>query len=182
VPSLLRFGLVALVALTSGCVYEHVGRPPSAAQVARINAWAEDSGALTVDYAVQPIGGANQAPPLPVIDPISIASCDDRQVTFNTAAGGTSALPTPLIKAIRVPRGARQHAAVVGAEIGVVTGVAYSLLIGAMIAAFSSNNTCDHDCGTVAVTMLALPVGFGLAGGGIGYLVGGERVFRFEKP
>jgi hypothetical protein len=105
--------ILSVALLTSGCaVYETVGRPPTSAELQRINAVAARGRAMRVEYdqagpcaGGSCVGGAGKAEAIAtgdfVVRPVSVASCDDREITFNTAGGATRTIPTARVVGLR---------------------------------------------------------------------------------
>jgi hypothetical protein len=181
-----------LALLASGCVaHESVGRPPSPGEVARINEAAAGRGrGLRVEYVdpLSPCGGGScgaaeartAARGELVIHPRSIAFCDDRQITFNTASGATQTIPTAAIKGVTARSSERERSAVIGAATGLGLGVVAALAGYVAANALSDPNAPKSSCdGCAAEVLIGLPVILGLVGLGVGYAIGAPRVFTF---
>jgi hypothetical protein len=186
---------VTVVALVvGGCVaHETVGRPPSHADVERINMYAQEHGDLRLEY-VTPLpscaAGAcgREGSPGGLPDEIAmIADADARETAVWSRDGRMWKVPTSAIAAATAR--SRSRGAAVGALIGVAVGVG---LTAAFIALSESGGFQDRDpsapppsptsAGDVLKVGLLLSVTQGLGWAGLGYLFGGRRSFDFEAP
>jgi hypothetical protein len=190
----MRASVVAasLSLFAGGCVsVEHVGRPPSAAEIARINYEATTSTSFAVRYApgVTPLlpgpqeacaGGA--CGPQTTADPSGVVGADAKNITFYLRNSQQATVPLASVEGVRVGRD-RAHGALIGAivfasvELGVVAVVA-ALLSGPPSdpGGPQPSSGCDAKCGEAIVV---LGVGSALMGGLIGAAIGAPRVFQF---
>jgi hypothetical protein len=112
------------------------------------------------------------------VNPVRIESCDDRQITFRTAAGVSHTLPVALVAS--VSKRERGQAAALGAAVGLAGG-ALAAVMGYTAGGALSHDSQPRQCnceGTVA----AFIVGGAVIGAGVGYLIGGQHIFQFGGP
>jgi hypothetical protein len=152
---------LALVAATFGCgTVESVSRPPSSAELARIDQASKASGGLTVEYVqtVEPCASG----PCPDADrrPIAfarLASVDARSITVESEIGRPTTIPLSEVKGVAVSDG-RGRSTAIGA--GILGGAVF------VVTTLSLQSRCPVSC--------AAPVGafFGLGGAVVGAVVG----------
>ena len=149
--------MLGAVASSACATVDHVGRPPSAAEIASINEAVEEGRALVVlgprvaelpplpscgpagcaQTPVQPLepcAGGFCGPPPPrsrlVRDvPRTIASTDGWNMTFNTKLGGAMTLPLYSVAGVKISGADRAR----GAALGVTIGAGVDAVIGASI-------------------------------------------------
>jgi hypothetical protein len=172
--------LAALGALAGGCtLHEQVLRPPTAADIARINETSASTNSwLRVEY-VEPIASAQS---VRVWQPAAIAAADVDRIDFRTREGAVQSVPTALVKGVTVKE--RPTGAAWGAGIGLASGAA---LFGAVYflathviphdEGSSSNWDCDRGCFATRIVPTVAVVG--AIGGLIGYAIGARRTFEF---
>jgi hypothetical protein len=178
----------AIAIAVSGCLTtERVGRPPSPADIARIND-AASHGSLSVlstPYAAPELpasprcagGGCDQpswARGRPA--PVAIATADARPLTHVLADGGRADVPMQAVAAVDVSGTRRAELAGVGAGVGAATmfglaGMAY--LVGHME---PSAGGCDATC---ASAFAIATVGGAAVGALIGAIGGNTHRFSF---
>jgi hypothetical protein len=186
---------VSAALLASGCgTYETVGRPPTVAEIARINAIAARGRGMKVDYddagpcaGGSCVGGSGKADAAArgelVIRPVSVASCDDRQITFNTAAGATRTIPTARVKGLKVSAADRDRTMLLGGSLGAAVGLVAALSIYILAHADFPDQSVDAHptCGTGCdALIIGFPVVTTIVAGVIGHLIGSPRTFLFD--
>lgn len=184
--------MVALV--FGGCVaHEAVGRPPSIAEVERLNAYAQEHGDLRVEYviplpscAAASCGRDIRGRLLPE-EITGVVSSNDRETLVQAQDGVTWKLQTSTIAGASARNRAR------GATVGAVVGVAIGLALTAALFGLSESGafrnpdpsappTSPTTAGDVAKIGLLLSVTQGLGGAFWGYLIGGRTSFDFHVP
>jgi hypothetical protein len=191
----------ALAGALSGCsTAERVGRPPSAAEIVRINEAAREGRALVVEYTpaatspgrpalpsapcaagscasppVQPLCAGSSCPPVATSsddDPASIDSADERELSLNLRNGARTTLPLEWVSGVKVTAHSRAPGAAIGAAIG--GGLEVGAL-GLLILALRGGNdpgapTQAQGCTAKCVELFAI---VGLEGALIGGIIGG---------
>jgi hypothetical protein len=194
-----RFFVISyILAVTSpACtVVEHVGRPPSAGEIARINETSANGRNLAVESTVNFLGYATQQPacagggcgarvePLRVcVDgacevaprdtprikdpPRAITFADAQQVTFDTRLGGTLALPMNIVTGVKVSGTNRP----LGAAIGLAVGAFVDLGVGSFI--FVGRSLLSTDDGGSNASRCTATCGAEIAAAMLPALIGG---------
>jgi hypothetical protein len=174
----MRATLIAVVvlALAGGCsTTERVGRPPSPAEIARINDAARAGRALVVEYAA----------PLPpqrlADDPVTVASADTHDVTFITKDASPATLPLSSVAGVEVTADGRVRGAVIGGSIGAALELgALALFVNALQGTNDpgapQSSGCNAKCGEF---IAIIGIEGALVGSLIGALIGTPRHFRF---
>jgi hypothetical protein len=181
-----------MVATTLGCAtYEHVARPPSPDEVARIDEVAGERGPVSVRY-IQPLGacagagcvkGAPSSRRRPV-DFSRLASADARALTFESASGVPTSIPLSEVEGVAVTSGRGRAAAigagVLGGTVLVVTTVWLTILTERIIRASDGGNFCS--VASCAGPVLLIGLGGAAVGALIGAAIGSTRVFQLDPP
>jgi hypothetical protein len=176
--------------LAAGCAtYEHVARPPSPDEVARIDEAAGARGPVTVRY-VQPIGactaggcadGAPNRARRPAVF-ARLASADARALTLEDASGVPTTIPLSDVEGLSVTGGRARAAAIgaglLGGAVLVVTTVAVAILTAQIIRASDGVDYCN--VGSCAGPVLLIGLGGAAVGAGLGAAIGGTRVFQLD--
>ena len=198
---LIIISIVAFAGAGAACMtVEHVGRPPSAVEIARINDTVAHGRGLVIEppidvIRVEPVAacpGGSCGPPSPRPRrparriPRTIVSTDAEQMTFNTKLGDTMKLPLDAITGVRVTGADRGGSAALGAFLG-VAGAAVLWGVVALLAQHwgeddpdvMGSSGCEADCekfiaGSVAAAMIA--------GGIAGAAIGAPHRFLFGAP
>jgi hypothetical protein len=167
---------VVLLAFASGCsTTERVGRPPSPAEIARINDAARAGRALVVEYA-EPLQPQRLSD-----DPITVAAADAHDVTFIMKDASPTTLPLSSVAGVEVTADSRVRGAVIGGSLGAATELgALALLIAALQGTNDPGAPPSKGCEAKCVELFAIVAVEGaLVGGLIGALIGTPRHFRF---
>jgi hypothetical protein len=196
--------LLTTITLSACATAESVGRPPSAAEIARINDAVQEGRALAVlgprvelpppcpeggcpQPVVQPIGrcaggSCGEPSPRPGRDaPRTIASADGWTITFNTKLGGALRLPLASVAGVKVSGADRTR----GALLGLAIGAGADAIIGGSILLLSrtgdtnSNSAPSCDAGCVEVAFIAMIPAL-VAGAFVGSAIGVPRYFLFD--
>ncbi|HEX4403913.1 MAG TPA: hypothetical protein VH560_03745 [Polyangia bacterium] len=188
---------------------ERVSRPPSAAEIAHINAAIDDGRNVVilapVDFVTYPAqqpacagggcgarveplrecvaGVCGAMPPRPIKDPPrSIAFADDRQIVFDTRRGGTLTLPMNLVTGVKISGANRAG----GVAVGLGLGALVDLGVGAVIFTFRHLAADDggagaSPCGSICEAEVGLALLPALVGGALGgYAIGVPERFIFD--
>lgn len=175
---------LALVAATLGCgTVESVSRPPSPAELARIDEASKATGGLTVLY-VQPVYACasepcfyHRAPRRPSIDFARLASMDARSITVESEIGRPTTIPLSEVRGVAVTGGRGRSAAIGAGILGVTVFVVTAVLL-AVEAASLARASDGGDFGTDASrTAAAFVLGLGgaVVGAGFGYAIGSSK-------
>ncbi|HEX4403912.1 MAG TPA: hypothetical protein VH560_03740 [Polyangia bacterium] len=180
---------------------EHVGRPPSAVEIARIDDTVARGRSLAIEppvdvirvEPVDPCAGGSCGPPSPRPRrparriPRTILSTDGQQIVFSTKGGAPMTLPLDAITSVRVSgadrgRGAALGAAFVAAGATALVG-AFALVaqvrLGDPDPGAMASKGCDSTCvDVVAGSFLAAVI----AGGIVGAAIGTPHRFVFGAP
>jgi hypothetical protein len=171
--------LIAVIAFafvaTSACsAVEHVGRPPSPDELARINAVTSNGRAVVVDYQ----NGQVPVVPLPQGSP---------EITLTLRGGAEANVPLVGVAGLTVTGHDRARGALIGATIGAGTElVALGLLVVALHGTPSDPDAppmAEQGCGGKCSEIILLIAAEGaLVGGIIGALVAAPHHFVFDGP
>jgi hypothetical protein len=190
-------GAALAAALTSGCAtHESLGRPPSPADLALVNAAAAGR-TLRVEPIVPIVqvgscaaGGCTAADTVRasqavgVVDPVRVLASDGEHVTFGDAGGLPRTVPlAPVAGVSTLDRG---RGALIGGVAGGLGMGAIGLALGTWLASLPPwdpgspppPNQCK-DCEAAALAGLLAVEGV-LLGAGIGWAVGSRRYFDFD--
>jgi hypothetical protein len=167
-----------LVWVGAACAHQTVGRPPDASEIAEINAAAAGS-PMQVAY-VQPLPSCSTGQCAGVApDIIRIERIDPQVMTFRTVTGEIQTVPTEIVAGVSFND--RGPNAVLGAAVGATLGFALGTF--GYFATRGAPDQQDHpdDQGfrSATPTILVFSALLGLAGAGIGALVGGRRTVDF---
>jgi hypothetical protein len=162
--------ILSVAVASSACtVVERVGRPPSVAEVVRINEAITRGHSVRVESTdastypalrprcagggcgtpVQPLppcagGACGPEPargPRPVRDvPRTISFVDDQKITFDTKLGGQVSLPFDQVKSIKVSSADRSLGALIGFGIGAAADVGFAAVLLAVSGAAVDND------------------------------------------
>jgi hypothetical protein len=155
--------MIVLAVASSACTaVEHVGRPPSAAEIVRINAAVERGHSVLIETTagtfddpmlrprcagggcgtpVQPLppcaggacGPASPRAARPKRDvPRTIAFVDSQKITFDTKLGGQVSLPFETVKSVKISSADRSLGAFIGVGIGAALDVGFAALLVAL--------------------------------------------------
>jgi hypothetical protein len=173
---------LVLAAATFGCgTVESVSRPPSPAELARINEASKATGGLTVRY-VQPLDPcASATGPCAddrrPIDFARLASVDARSITVESESGRTTTIPLSDVEGVSVTgrqaRSAAIGAAILGGTVFVVTTVLVAITEAKIARASDGGDLCGGIACAVPGLVLGL-VGAGV-GAGFGYAIGSNK-------
>jgi hypothetical protein len=172
---------LALVAATLGCgTVESVSRPPSPAEVARIDEASKATGGLTVHY-VQPVNACASWSCADVyrrpIDFARLASVDARSITVESGLGRPTTIPLFQVKGVAVNGGGGRSAAIgagiLGGTVFVVTAVWLAIISARIARASDGGNVCSGLSCTAAAFVLGL--GGAVVGAGFGYAIGSSK-------
>jgi hypothetical protein len=183
-------GSFVLAFLIPACAaHESVGRPPSFAEISRLNEFAARNGnaAGRVDY-VGPIpvcaadGVCQQSETVMVAQVESFEFVGD-QLVVRTPNGAVGAVPSSAVDLISV----KDHrlGALRGAGVGAGVGLGVSLALALFLTAVSGlgegrpNSGCGFFCGWGIPVVTGLGA---LAGAGFGSNGGPPRTFQFDRP
>jgi hypothetical protein len=173
-----------MLTLTSAAcaTHETMARPPSVADIARINGFADKSGSMRVTSDLQPLGPPAAAFP-PVVSAARLAPFGNGMVALQQRDGG--AYLEPLVGLTSVTVRDRPRGALIGAGIGAAAGLGVSLLallllrsVGRDDPSRGVSNDCDKTC-IIAPAVVTLSAAG--AGAIIGTAVGSPRVFDFDR-
>jgi hypothetical protein len=183
---------LAMVATTLGCAtYEHVARPPSPDELARIDEAAGARGPVTVLY-IQPIGaciggGCSKGAPSARRPPVTfarLASADARTLTFESASGVRTAIPLSEVEGVAVTSGRGRAAAigagVLGGTVLVVTTVWLTIVTERIIRGDDGGDFCSVS--SCAGPVLLIGLAGAAVGAAIGAAIGSTKVFQLDPP
>jgi hypothetical protein len=173
--------VLALFATTLGCSFERVSRPPTPAEIARIDASASGR-KVNVRY-VEPLVGAPSARRLPV-NFTRVVSADASTLTLEGPNGAPTAVPLSEVRAVSV-NVRRGRAAAIGAGIvgGAVVGVATVVLAVQAASIIRASDGGDY-CSVTSCAPAVLVLGLGGAAVGVllGAAIGSNEIFSFNAP
>ncbi len=201
-----RFLIIGFIVAFSGAgaactTVEHVGRPPSAVEIARINDTVAHGRGLAIEppvdvIRVEPVAacaGGSCGPPSPRPRrparriPRTIVSTDGAQMTFNTKLGDTMTLPLDAITGVRVTGADRGR----GASLGAFIGLAGASVLWGFVALLTQHPWGDDDPGAMQATgceskcmqfVAGSFVAAVIAGGIAGAVIGAPHRFVFGAP
>jgi hypothetical protein len=207
----ITMAMLGALASSACATVEHVGRPPSAAEIARMNEAVEEGRALAILGAdlpeiprpppcaaggcaqpqVQPLascaGGSCGPPPSrPVRDvPRTIAGTDGWNMTFDTKLGGALTMPLSSIAGVKISGADRAR----GAALGVTIGAGVDGVVGAFIWMLSRTGdtspapNSSPGCRTACEEVIVIAMVPALVAGAIvGAAIGVPRYFLFDAP
>jgi hypothetical protein len=184
---------LALVAATLGCgTVESVSRPPSPAELARIDEASKATGGLTIHY-VQPVNAwtgkrcADGVPPGAYRRPIDfarLASVDARTITVESEIGRPTTIPLSEVKGVAVNGGRGWPAAIGAGILGGTVFVVTTVLVESFEAKIARASDGGNFCGGASPSCLLPGVYLGLVGAvvgaGFGYAIGSSIFFSFD--
>ena len=177
-------GALIAGALAGCAAHQHVGRPPSAVEIHRINETALEDGDSDEPMRVRLNGPGHcvagscaerDAPWLPryATGQARIDAADAEKVTFRDALGTVQEIPLAMIDGVSVRN--RLRSTVIG---GLVLGPPMGAVTWVFQEALYMDRHCSWECARIAG--IALLAGT-LVGGAIGYVISGRTTFLFDQ-
>jgi hypothetical protein len=171
---------LALVAATLGCgTVESVSRPPSPAELARIDEASKATGGLTVHY-IQPVNACasglcadNRRP----IDFARLASVDARSITVESEIGRPTTMPLSEVRGVAVTGGRSRSAAIGAGILGGTVFVVTTVLVAIKETQIARASDGGDFCGGISCAVPGVVLGLvgAAVGAGVGYAIGSSK-------